>query len=397
VPAENQPIDEAGIPRDWFAGPMLLRAAGGVFSMRVLLLAAIGMLLAEAGSWVLVGTIPAASGELELAGSELLSSELASSHLANSKRGKIEFDYQRLDPAQLLQQAADGQAKFVRSFASPFWTPSRSVSDMALQLSAGCWRIAVWSLFGVAIARIAAMHLTHHKRPSLGVALGRSLRNWLGQAAGPLVILLIVGVLVGVIWLLGVTAQVKFLGVGIALVWPLVFLLGLVAGLLSLGLTLGWPLMVASQAVERPDPFDAVSCGFAYVYQRPVRLIAYALQAWIVAIVVGALVLLALQLGTIFLAPWYVAHPAPTGATRSLIAFWMNAVTHAPQVFHAAYFWFAAVTLYLLLRRDIDEKQADELFLDDQPPALPDAALSEAESASVEGDSPSGAVDSAAT
>ena len=343
---------------------MLLRAVAGVFSARVLMLALLGVVIAEAGVWALCGS--RVSDGNSLAYSPTGVTKLGSGVLV-------------VDPPNLVREAWNGQFDFWQGFIAPFWIATDSAAMEARQVLAGVWRIAVWSLLGVAIARIAAMHLTHHDRPAMTTALRRSLRNGLGQVAGPLVVLALVGAMAAAIWLLGWLSQVSFIGVLFTLVWPLVFVFALLVGLLAFGLAVGWPLMVASQAVERPDPYDAVSCGFAYVYQRPVRLVAYVVQAAIVGALVGGLVLLALQLGTWFLIPWFVAAGEPTGAQSSLIRFWTAALAYVPVVFHAAYFWFAAVPIYLLLRRDIDEKQADEVFLDDQPLPTPDVTLAENE------------------
>ncbi len=59
---------------------------------------------------------------------------------------------------------------------------------------------------------------------------------------------------------------------------------GLVMTFLLLGLAAGWPLMIASAAVEGEDSFDAMSRTYAYVRQRPWHYVAYAAITLIVGV-----------------------------------------------------------------------------------------------------------------
>ncbi|MEM1304310.1 MAG: hypothetical protein AAGG46_05415, partial [Planctomycetota bacterium] len=122
-----------------------------------------------------------------------------------------------------------------------------------------------------------------------------------------------------------------------------------------------WPLVTASAGVERPDPFDAFSRGVAYAYQRPLRLVVYLAQGWLVGIASGIAVELfvrsILQVASAGLA-------APPDELTGAAAFLWVEVTRLPMVYYAAYFWCGVTAIYLLLRRDIDEQQADEVFLE---------------------------------
>ena len=67
---------------------------------------------------------------------------------------------------------------------------------------------------------------------------------------------------------------------------------------------------------------------------------------------------------------WLAVGSRPEELT-GVAGFWWAEATRLPLVYHAAYFWCTVTAIYLLLRRDIDEQQADEVFLEkaaaDQP------------------------------
>lgn len=363
------PLDEAGAGDGWIVLKFLLHAVAGVFRARVLLLAAAGVLAAELGVLACFLFQPNQAARVEL-----LSPTVAA--------GPV-------DAGELLREAWAGQAGYWQAFVAPFWTRAATSADGFQQGLAGVVRLIVWSLFGVAIARIAALHLTHHEPPSMATALRRSTSGWIGQAAGPLVPLAVVGVSAGLVHMLGGMSRLWPIGMAVALLWPLLALLAAAAGVLAIGVAFGFPLMLASQSVERRDPFDAVSCGFAYVYQRPLRLAAYTAQALAVGAAAGAVVLLAVRVSDSVLVGWFEGlgyafddggHLYGPGSGPSVVAsiarFWHNLFLCLPAVFYAAYFWFAATAVYLLLRRDIDEKPSDEVHLDEAP--APDEAAAPA-------------------
>lgn len=334
------PLEDQGFGGGWIVLPYFLHAVAGVFSGRVLLLAALGLGMAEGGAFLVAG-------------------DSAALALPSIPRFA--------DAGGLLASAWRTQVGFWQAFFMPI--ASGNVTPASV-VAVG-WRLAVWSLFGVAIARVAARHLTHRERPTAWAAGRRSLRHWFGQFAGPAVLAVVIAALVGVISLLGAVSHVRLL---LVVTVPLVVLLAPVAAALAIGLIFGAPLMWVSQAVERPDPFDAVSCGFAYVYQRPLRLIAFVAQGLSVGVVAGALVLLFVRMTLAFAEVW-LAGLAETSEVETAVAAssgapgWFTLFAWAPLVFHAAWFWFAATAVYLLMRRDIDEKQPDEIYLEDEPVA----------------------------
>ncbi len=346
APEPPPPLDEAGAGPGWFVLRMMLHAAAGVFSGRVLLLATSGLLLTELGTLAIFG--------LDRTSAAPLLTTTGFGHNA--------------DAWSLLEAGWQSQLAFWQANLAPFsaWQPE---ATMLQQGGVGLLRLGIWSLFGVAIARIAAQHLTFNERATATAAMGRSWRGWPGQALGPLGMVILLGGLWWLLWLLGVVCQAFSPALAIASLMAPV--LAILAALLSIVLAIGIPLIWAAQAVERPDPFDAVSCGVGYAYQRPLRLLAYVAQALLVGAVAGAVLIVVTQLAFDNLGIWLQGFGGSANLvgrpnSQATLGAWDIILRYVPTVFHAAYFWFATTALYLLLRRDIDEKQADEIYSDEE-------------------------------
>jgi hypothetical protein len=184
----------------------------------------------------------------------------------------------------------------------------------------------------------------------------------------------------------------------------------------------GWPLMSATVSTEGTDSWEAVSRSYSYVYQRPWHYLWYSL----VAICYGALVVFFVGfMGslTVYLAKWGVAQTpgidaaernpaylsvwAPTswgwrtlllqGATdpsgnpvvkdgridpvaydgfvstfkwynrvgAAMVAFWLGLVFLLILGFGYSFFWSQGVIIYLLMRRNVDAAELDEVYLEE--------------------------------
>jgi len=166
-----------------------------------------------------------------------------------------------------------------------------------------------------------------------------------------------------------------------ALVWPVLLVAGLVMAALLLGLAFGWPLMWTTISTEGTDSFDALSRSYAYVFQRPLHYLFYV----VVAVLFGALGWLLVSefaAGVIGLTYWaaswacganQIALIMPGGgelegigyAGAGLIHFWTGCVKLLAVGFLYGYFWTACGAVYLLLRRDVDATEMDEVFLEE--------------------------------
>ena len=243
--------------------------------------------------------------------------------------------------------------------------------------------MAVWALLGGAISRIAAVQLAAEERIGWGAALRFAASKWPSYFAAPLLPLLGVVLVAVPLWVLGLLLRLDAGVVLGGLLWPLALLAGLVMALLLLGLGFGWPLMWATISTEGTDSFDALSRSYAYLFQRPLRYLFYVL----VAVVLGGLGWLLVRnfaAAVIWLSYWAagwgsgsdriarIAEIQGVGSESGgmarfggrMIHFWASCVRFLAVGFFYGYFWTAASAIYLLLRRDVDATETDEVFLD---------------------------------
>jgi hypothetical protein len=273
-------------------------------------------------------------------------------------------------------------------------------SDLACLLLCGASSLAIWAFFGAAITRIAAVQLAAEERIGWGSAVRHACSKWVSYFAGPLFPLFGMALAAIPIWILSwlLRADVGVLVVG--LIWPVYLGLGLIMTLLLLGLIFGWPLMWPTISAEGTDSFDALSRSYAYVFQRPIHYLFYA----VVAAIFGALGWFLVQnfaAGVVWLTYWAaswtsgwtddvpriesIMNQSLDGVGRAgtvVIRFWTGCVKLVAVGFIYGYFWTAITAIYFLLRRDVDATEMDEVYLDadkseqtfGMPPLKTDAA-----------------------
>lgn len=275
------------------------------------------------------------------------------------------------------------------------FTLDASVSDVAVLLLAAFGSLAIWAFFGGAMARIAAVQLTCDDHVGLIAALRFACQKWLPLFAAPLIPACGIVAAGAPLWVLGLLLRS---GAGmflVSLVWPVALVFGAIMALLALGLLLAWPLMWATIATEGSDSFDALSRAYAYLFQRPIHYLFYAVVAsflaWLGWLVVGAV-----ASGVVGMAYWsaswgggqaVVSTVTPQvgdleGIGRAgavIIRFWATAAKSLGVGFVYGFFWSGIVAVYLLLRRDVDATEMDEVFLeaDRSETAAPLAATDE--------------------
>jgi hypothetical protein len=143
--------------------------------------------------------------------------------------------------------------------------------------------------------------------------------------------------------------------------------------------------MVGVVGVERGDSFQAISTAFSYLYQRPLHYIFYLLVALAVALPTLAaaelfataatnLALWATSLGmghartAEVLAGLEMAGHGGGGALGiAALGFWSRVVGAIVGSFGWGYFWAIATAAYLLLRRDVDGTELDEVVVEQLP------------------------------
>jgi len=131
--------------------------------------------------------------------------------------------------------------------------------------------LGVWAVFGGALLRIAALRLTRNEALGPKEALGFGLRNAPTLLAAPLLVTAFVAVLTGLNALAGLVMSIPLIGSSILvlLLMPLVLFSSLLLVMALVGGVLGLPLMWCGVMVERNGALEAVSRTFSYVSARP--------------------------------------------------------------------------------------------------------------------------------
>jgi hypothetical protein len=263
----------------------------------------------------------------------------------------------------------------------------------------GLLSLALWSLFGGAICRIAAVHVARDEKLSIRSALMFSGGKFLSFLFAPIIPLLIV-VGVGLLVTVGsAVANIPYFG---PIVVGAVFILALAAGfimsLVLLGLIGGFNLMYPTVAVEGSDSFDAISRSFSYLYARPWRLGFYTL----VSVVYGAAAYLFVRffiflmlvlahkfggLAVVTSAPstaplWSSLWPDPSTSGRlsyeidtlsltfaqeigaRLIWLWVYLIIAMLGAFTVSFYFSANTIIYYLMRREVDATDLDDVYLE---------------------------------
>ncbi|HEX4143952.1 MAG TPA: hypothetical protein VHY91_10490 [Pirellulales bacterium] len=300
--------------------------------------------------------------------------------------------------------------------AAPFFrmfNPAVTLAEFSFLFICGLWALAVWSFFGGAITRLAAVALAREESLSWGYLAQYAQAKWPSYFAAPLFPL--VGV-AGAAIPLAVLGLLLRSDVGLVIagaLWFLVLLAGLFMAVLLVGLFFGFPLMWATISAEGTDAFDALSRAYAYTYQRPLLYALYSIAAgalgmlgWMVVVIFTSAIfdlgawgvswssgerIVPETLGTV---SWGAAllgdglGTVPLEADVSsaagmlglrLMSFWIDLAVSVAMAFMFSYFWTANTAIYFLLRRHVDATEMDEVFIPDQedrglPPLDHDAA-----------------------
>lgn len=195
-----------------------------------------------------------------------------------------------------------------------FLSPRNSLLSRTYFLLVIIATVLIWSFFGGAITRIAAVQIARGERIGLFEAARFTMKRILSYITAPLFPLVVVLILVIILAIFGLVGAIPWIGDVLVngLLWfvPLVF--GVIMTMALVGLV-GWPLMAATISTEGTDSWEAVTRAYGYVYQRPWQYAWYGL----VSLVYGGLVIFIVGfMGsmTVYLAKWGVAQ-APLVST----------------------------------------------------------------------------------
>jgi hypothetical protein len=283
--------------------------------------------------------------------------------------------------------------------------------------------LIIWSLFGGALCRAAALHATRDERTGLRDAFCFAKGKFGSFFAAPLMpagILVLFGVLLFIGGLVGAIPAIGEVLAGIF--FFLALIVGIIMAFVIIGAVAGYSLMFPTIAVEGSDAFDALSRSYSYVYQRPWRTAAYfvasAIYGGICLVFVKLFVRLALWAVHFFVGismNWGSAFshatkgddgtlggklnaiwqgPSLTGDTtfwggftthnlahmswlgQVLFCIWIFTVVGFVGAFVVSFFYSSSTLIYLLLRRSVDATDLEDVFLEE-------TAISEAAASSV--------------
>lgn len=259
----------------------------------------------------------------------------------------------------LMELVFDPQENFPGAFSAP--KPSRWKLCLTL-----CWSVIVWSLFGTAICRAAAVLVAKDQSESLPNALWFAGLHWTQALTVPLVpaagILVLAAGLTATSWL----GRLPWLGTPVlTLLSPLLLLAGVAIAFLTLLILFGWPLMISAMGIDDCDGFGALSRTYSFLTGKPAHAV------WNVAVSTafgGILVALFGELltgGLLALSHFISGHVGTWERWQTI----MNSSHRFAQwmllAFAVSLFWSLATLNYLLLRQAVDGKPFDDIAPED--------------------------------
>lgn len=397
---------------EWFPWLILMRSVRVALMARVIVLGALGLIAMTLG-WRAIGWVLP-----EISDPVISDWHKATSHWLWDNSPEFSIKATAASAAHLFGWAATGLPNapvslwlyLTRPFMELFH-PDLTASGFVQLLLCCLWELLVWGIFGGAISRIAALKFTRDEAPGFVAALKYAVEKFASYSFAPMIALAGAGVFAVQLLILGWLMRISFFAMLAGLAWPFVLLLGFLMAILLIGALVGWPLMWATVSVEGTDAFDALSRSYAYTYQRPWRLLWYVLFAGFLAaasmFVVRLFAASAIELGN-WSVDWgldeqmmnevvkpkaplaeepTVAPPAVVVATpgeepvtvvitpdaeeqpgvmlpiaKWAIGRWRLLVNALAAGYQAGFLWVSAVAVYLLLRRDIDGVEMNEVF-----------------------------------
>lgn len=160
--------------------------------------------------------------------------------------------------------------------------------------------LAVMSISGGALCRIAALQFAQGEKPGLTESLRFSIGRFTSFFAAPLTPIGIIAFMGLFVFLLGLAGNIPRAGeliVGLGMPWAL--FLGALTAVIAVGAVVGFGLMFPAVAYDGSDCFDSISRSFSYVYAQPARMAIYT----VIAAVYGAICYIVIRF-FVFLMLW---------------------------------------------------------------------------------------------
>ncbi|HEV7283180.1 MAG TPA: hypothetical protein VGN57_23445 [Pirellulaceae bacterium] len=396
---------------DLFPWLLLLRTFRLSISLTVMALATLGTLLTPVGWWAAEALFVSPEMRQVDATDDMVSDSL--SEWAEDRRRIVD----RIEPADVPdsypllveKQWTFGAAweEAWRGLALPFLRISEpfrmllvtngNPATYAYFLMGGLWTLLVWSLFGFAICRRAALYLGREEKIGFVESLTFAARRLFASWTAPLYPFLGMIPFAVVLFAAGLLMRTDLGAAIVGALWIFALLAGLAVALLFLGWFFGWPLMWPTLAAEGSDAFDALGRSYAFTFQRPLHYFFYVCLAAAIGAFAFTFVRFfgdAVLYLTHYLATWGMgieratelamanAAPDATGPlafAADAMQFFDAGVRVLQEAFLYAFFFSSMTAIYLLLRKDVDHTELDDLYSDgdvepyDLPPLSSDA------------------------
>ncbi|HEX3997448.1 MAG TPA: hypothetical protein VHX65_02745 [Pirellulales bacterium] len=395
------PEDRGGTVRqiawhDVFPWLSLVRAVRLAAAPRLVLLAALGLALTAVG-WRGIGWAFSSSQQLDETGWRV-EDYAWPWESPEQDYGAASLSLERFNPLHApLYNPLIRSAKWLsRPFTRIFWDgqgnnglrasfgPTAGATPIVYSLLCGLWELAIWSLIGGAITRIAALAMARDDRLGLVGGLKFGVRKWPAYFFAPLVPFSAVLGLLVLGWIGGLLLRWDPTAFVVALLWPILLVVCFGVAVLLLGLLFGWALIWPTISTEGTDSFDGLSRSYSYTFQRPLFYLFFVIVAGFLG-VLATLIAWLLADWTHVLSVWAVswgagfsrmselsaafADPAAAGGllggTARLLAFWDGCIVLLALAYVYSYFWTAATRIYFLLRQRVDGTELDEVAVEE--------------------------------
>lgn len=263
--------------------------------------------------------------------------------------GKVKQDVSTMEPNQLIANLMAEKIELQRqSFPPhPLW----------LKILVGGYLFLSSALLYMMIGRITAVKVATGIRPYTHQCLGLAMQRFSSMLAAVFFLMLGMGICLLPTWL------GSFLpGWMMGLTTPFILLLDLLAVFVVVGGMLGFPLVLSTLTTENTDCFDGLSRAYAYTFQRPLRYLFYVTVACFWG-VLGYAAMRILVFLTIGLWGTCLGREVPMEA-QAWVEFWGLSLGLLPLAFLLTYGCSAWTGIYMLLRRDVDAVELDEVWLE---------------------------------
>jgi len=253
----------------------------------------------------------------------------------------------------------------------------------------GIFLVIVLAIGGGALSRMSATQIAGQERLRVRTAIAFSVNNWRRFGFAILLPVLLALLVALVIMVFGLLMNVPGLDILGSVLYGLALILGFVFAFLLFGYAAGFSLLVPAVACENCDPGDAMQRAFAYVINRPLHLLWYAVVA-LVGLVLGYLVvafiasvMLNLTAVAYDAASTHSAVSAAGGYTlfdlsrdRPAVVFanwheltsawfinvWETIIVTLVAGYVFVYYYSASTVMYLLMRRAADGQDIEEIW-----------------------------------